>query len=90
MPLASPFAEIAVYPNPARNYLVLQYNAETEAPVKENIYNMAGQKVLSHETTGTRGVNLQSFNIEMLANGYYVLEIETNGILQRRKFVVSK
>jgi Peptidase C10 family/Spi protease inhibitor/Secretion system C-terminal sorting domain len=86
----SPIKDISIYPNPARNYLVLQYTAETETSVKENIYNLAGQKVISHETTSIHGTNLQSFNTEMLANGYYILEIETNGMIQKRKFVVSK
>lgn len=89
-PAAGPITEINIYPNPARNYLVLQYSAETPAPVKEVVYNMAGQKVISHETAAAYGNNLQSLNTEMLANGYYVLEVETNGEVQRRKFVVSK
>jgi hypothetical protein len=82
--------EIRLYPNPARDELSFQFTGQVEAVVKISVYNMAGQKLITQEMASSTGQNIQSINTGLLPQGVYIFEIDNNGNLQRRKFIISR
>ncbi len=77
---------LRVYPNPAKNSLVLDFGAEPKTPTNARIYTLAGALLyeLRIENATTE------LNVEALENGFYMLEIENESGLQRTKIVVQK
>ena len=68
-----------VYPNPTNNLLRLQSTKLNSTSVF-TIYDMAGSKVM------TGKANASSINVAAINAGYYIIEIVTNGEIQRTSF----
>ena len=83
-------ATFKLHPNPAADHIILEYNGINEGMVRTNIYNMAGQKVMSEESNSVAGVNVHQINVDRFNNGIYILEIESNGELSRQKFIITR
>jgi hypothetical protein len=80
--------EIAVFPNPANQNLIIKYSSKN-GPFKFIIYDSIGQKVF--EQTLTDEVLYKSFNIEHLSSGIYYWYFKDN--LKKKsigKFVVIR
>ena len=75
--------KVAVYPNPVSDRLQLSLAIEESAqPVNINIYNTAGQRVMSQPYA-------ESINVSHLKPGLYVLQL-TGGANAQTKFVKKK
>jgi hypothetical protein len=75
---------ISLVPNPAHEDLYIA--AKNGAIISQvNIYNTAGQKVLSHNCNDFK----TTINTSQLTEGIYFMELTTTQFIQRAKFIVS-
>ena len=81
---------LKLYPNPAQDNLNVEFISNSSVTARVVVYNIMGQRVLLNETQTTEGVNTLSLNISMLGKGNYIFEIESNGEVQRQRFVIAK
>jgi hypothetical protein len=88
--VANNFSIIRLYPNPAQDFVTVEFNSVTGGNAITNVYNLAGQKVLASETSAAQGFNSMNISTANFSNGIYIVEIENNGELKRQKFVISK
>ncbi len=82
--------QVKLYPNPATDNITVEFISNVEGKARMNVYNLAGQKVLSEETTVTEGFNTHNVNTNALNSGIYIFEIENNGVTTHQKFTIAK
>ena len=80
--------QLNVYPNPAQDFLTINWKKSTVLPTTIRIINTLGEEVMSthlkHETTHT------SLNIQKLPRGIYFVEVsEKARIITRTKIVLN-
>lgn len=88
--IVASLSEVTLYPNPAQQYITLQYNSGTDAVAHINIYNITGQRVAVFEKTANAGVNTETLSTDNMDSGAYILEIESKGTISRQRFIVAK
>lgn len=71
---------IGIYPNPVYDELNITGAARIE---QERIFNIAGQKVFEAKAANNKA------DVSKLSPGVYILEVISNGIISRTKFVKS-
>lgn len=81
-----------VYPNPAQDAVSVPFTLEKDMVIRFSVYDMRGRRVaMLLEDKAKEGKNLFTFNTYPLANGIYVLLIETeDGTLIRQERIVKK
>jgi hypothetical protein len=79
---------LAVYPNPATNYITIQFAKELESLVIINVIDITGKIVLSI----TENSNLSAINLitEELVNGIYFIQLKTDKYTSTQKFIINK
>jgi hypothetical protein len=87
---SSELPQVNLYPNPAHDKLNVEFRSEHDSKVVITIYNIIGNKVSFTENSVAEGVNVIDVNTSTLANGIYILEMENNGEIIRKKFSISK
>ena len=70
---------IQIYPVPTYGLLTLKVDAERKATAQIKLMNILGKELLQQKVEITAGVNETALNLEGLAKGIYILEIESNG-----------
>ncbi len=78
------------YPNPFKNFTIIKFTIDCEAPTKFNVYNQYGINVLSYEKVYQRGENTEYFDGSVLPCGIYYYTIENNGKLVSNKMIILK
>lgn len=68
--------EFSIYPNPVTNVSTINIQAETTELATLNVYNLAGQLVLSTQTNLVSGTNSISLDMSTLETGSYVLSVD--------------
>jgi hypothetical protein len=72
---------VTVYPNPATSVLNIKVNQNT--PTEIGLYDLVGRKLLAEKLTANTVVN-----IEHLANGIYIYQIQNkNGVIKTGRFI---
>lgn len=69
--------EIQLYPNPARDEVMIQFRDRPYAGIRISMTDILGQKVLEYVQTGD-ATNLIPLNVEQLRDGTYFVIIENN------------
>ena len=70
---------VQAQPNPFQENLLVQYELEQPSSVRIALYNAIGQCVYRHTPTQQPAGEQQAWlHVPNLANGYYVLQVETN------------
>ena len=70
----------AVYPNPTFDQFRIQFNVPNKGNVKARLFDLSGKLVAELiDKPANPGVNELSFSLAPLADGIYVLQIETEG-----------
>ena len=77
--------DVAVYPNPAKSMLNIEFNNETGAEYQVMIYNHLGQIVYQSEKVSTTGKQKLELNIAHLTEGLYFVKISSG-----EKVVITK
>lgn len=70
---------ISIYPNPAVNNAVLEYESEKAAKVSIKIYSLTGTLIREEWTNISSGKNQINLNISNLAQGGYIVYLNDNG-----------
>lgn len=81
--------EIITYPNPVQHELNATLYLADQQDVHFKIYNGMGQVVVNQHMSGVQGHNSFALNTEGLANGFYLLELNTEAETKLQKFIIS-
>lgn len=76
-----------LYPNPARNELHLSFKFNLTADVKLTIFDLTGRKVLLETQNILNADNKMTINIENLAVGLYLLEVQSGNLISTMQFI---
>lgn len=71
---------VLAYPNPTKDFILLEFKEAGSGHA--SIYNAGGEMLLSRKLTSN-----ERLDISELPQGFYVLKVDINGKLFRRKFV---
>lgn len=77
----------AVFPNPAKDYLVVQSKGLVEQTINVSLFNLVGNVV--RESAIKQGTTMWYLDTRTLVNGTYVLVIENGPSVSQQKVVVS-
>jgi hypothetical protein len=83
--------DIKIYPNPATNFLTIQYVLERSSDVKINLYDILGKevKVLLPETKQVADKYKTTWPMGDLRSGLYFMKMNINGTESTIKISVS-
>lgn len=81
-------AAVSVYPNPATEQINLQFNHLVNGQATVKIFDTMGALV-SAENINEINNKLFTLDVTSMSNGFYFIEIENNGSVTKKKFVVS-
>lgn len=80
----SALLEMKVYPVPADNELIIEFEALSQ--FKVSVYNSLGQRVSVSSSVTT---NKMTINTQSLSNGIYFIQFQNNAIKETRRITVS-
>jgi hypothetical protein len=80
---------VSVSPNPASDFVMINYNLEKSDDVKLSVNNASGQLVYHNETKMTKGKNSLSVNLKKFAAGIYTVNTTIGEKTYTSKFVVK-
>jgi hypothetical protein len=81
---------LALYPNPATDRLMLNYEFTEASPVSVKIYDMKGREILSlNEGIKASGKHNSSLDLKDLQSGMYMLRFTAGAVSETRRFAVS-
>ncbi len=77
-----------IFPNPATELFVLQFNGNVKNTARVELTDMIGRNVLSENISVLPGNNSHQFSLKGLSNGKYILHLQTSeGVLN---FIILK
>jgi len=79
-----------LYPNPASDFLYLNFNSTKEELVNLQIVNSIGQLVRQHPVNTSKGQNQVKIRIAGIRPGMYILKINQGDLNITRKFVIAR
>jgi hypothetical protein len=82
--------DLNVFPNPANASLTVEYTNNENGHSHLNVYNLSGQRVMNIENPSAKGLTYFTLNTSKLIPGFYFLEINNNGQIQRQKFLITR
>jgi Secretion system C-terminal sorting domain len=77
---------LQIYPNPIRNTNMLNMKFDLNMSAKINVYNLTGKLVLRDQINNSK---FKEINISSLANGFYLLRLETDNASITKKFIIQ-
>jgi hypothetical protein len=84
-------ANLLAYPNPFREDLVLEVQAEKDAQMEVQLHDALGRLVESRKVALTKGLNTVAWHLsDTYPEGLYVITARYNGFEQRVKVVKKK
>jgi hypothetical protein len=75
-----------VAPNPAQDYIDIQFSSRTAGKSEVIIYNAAGVAIGTSPIQISEGSNIHRVNVKRLVNGSYFMKISHNGELSSLRF----
>jgi PKD repeat protein len=82
---------LAPYPNPAIDFMMLDWISKNGSPVSVDIFNAAGVVVFQQSlTSAVSGLNRLSVNVESLPVGVYFIRFSDSAITRSFRFAVGK
>jgi ELWxxDGT repeat protein len=76
--------DLNIYPNPTSNILEFRIqNSELNTPTQVQIFDITGKLIRDEKISSNR------IDVSEMANGFYVLSINSNGKIQQKKFIVQ-
>ena len=80
----------SLYPNPASEFVYLNFNSSTEGPVNLQIVNSIGQLVKQQPVNTIEGYNQVKIHVNDIRPGMYILRINKGDLNITRKFVIAR
>jgi hypothetical protein len=82
---------LSLYPNPATNQCVLEFNSNTSGNVKIELYNFIGATVKQQTANVTSGLNQINLSVaDLPAGNYFIMITDENQIRFSRLSVVME
>ncbi len=81
---------IKVYPNPSSGVFVIEFEASRSEPAQIKLLDLNGRVVHVEQTGVTNGLNQIQVNVQNLAAGNYLLQIEVNGEVSTMKLKLMR
>lgn len=82
--------EFTVFPNPAKNFVIAELNADTFTGTLVTITDIAGRKYLQQNFTAITNHFKQQINTSQLGNGVYVLTLSHGNKVYRQKLIIER
>jgi len=79
-----------LYPNPASEFVYLNFNSAREGLVNIQIVNSIGQLVKQHPVNTIKGYNQFKIQVADIRPGMYILRINKDDLNLTRKFVIAR
>src|SRR4029453_6445099 len=79
-----------LYPNPASEFVYLNFNSATEGLVNIQIVNSLGQLVKQCPVNTIKGQNQFKIQVADIRPGMYILRINKGDLKLTRKFVIAR
>lgn len=82
--------DIQVYPNPATDFLRVEFNLKNETNIKLEILDVVGNNILT-QNLGFTKKGLRSFNLDLngIAPGIYMLSIKADNYSYNKKVIIQ-
>ena len=82
---------IAIYPNPAKDYLQVNFEVKTASNVIIDVIDLAGKQItILMNSRLNNGVFNKQFDINSLSEGNYLVRINADGASQTHKITIQK
>ncbi|SDG81586.1 Por secretion system C-terminal sorting domain-containing protein [Dyadobacter soli] len=79
-----------IAPNPAQEYVDVQFSSRTAGKSDLTIYNIAGQAVSNSAISITEGKNIHRINVKKLNGGHYFMKINHGGEATKLRFIKAE
>jgi Secretion system C-terminal sorting domain/Fibronectin type III domain len=79
-----------LYPNPASEFVYLNFNSATEGSVNIQIVNSIGQLIKQHPVNTMKGQNQIKIQVADIRPGMYILRINKGDLNLTKKFVIAR
>jgi len=84
-------SDLRIYPNPANNFVNLNFSLVDEAAVNIKIYNSNAQLVYSEDNERqNRGNHSTSINTAHLSHGVYYIQLQSQNQILTQKLIIAK
>ena len=80
---------VNLFPVPATNVLNVSFTSVKNAPVKMEVYNIAGKLINILDVDATQGINQATINVSTYAAGTYFMSINDGDAVTTTRFVVE-
>jgi len=80
----------SIYPNPSKEMVNISFRNSGGEGTNITIYNMTGEKVYSYSSETTNGENKISLNTQALADGIYLVSINSGNQVVSKRLVIQK
>jgi hypothetical protein len=87
--LSSESFELAAFPNPAEDQLVIRFRADKSGEAIANLYGITGQLIDSFNRNAVTGKNFIELRVSDYASGVYHIELEMEGRKEYLKVVIQ-
>jgi len=82
------FVRIAAYPNPASEYITIEWMPGVGSGLKIQVLNVLGEKII--EANAEMGLNQQKIDFRDIAAGSYILKVNSSEGKLLKSFVIIK
>ena len=80
---------LSLSPNPASDFITLEFDTESSENITCKIFDVSGKLLISQSYNHAGGVFSEIISVSQLADGFYVMHIETAKGKSIRKFIVN-
>jgi hypothetical protein len=84
--ISAPFT-FSLYPNPAAEYITMNYALGESSKVSYIIYDLTGKQIQTESATRFPGAQQQSIDVNTLQAGTYLLSLNVDGSIITKRFV---
>ncbi|MDD3876032.1 MAG: C10 family peptidase [Bacteroidales bacterium] len=84
------FTNLSIYPNPSNDYILIDFTNEGSKQLTVQLFNIAGEKVLSVEKQLQGGMNSIFLSLDNFDDGLYFVRILSDKSQVNRKIVIQR
>lgn len=81
--------ELNIYPNPVKSNLFVQLNNTSNNPINISIFDLQGRLVYVNEYNNTNTIFNKTIELNSLANGSYIIQVEHDSKKATKQLIIS-